>query len=90
MSIWDPSVHMSTLPRQLANISQSMLDRFSGTDGVIRAKFQDSVFVEKLCSTCGKGFLGEKLRRCKCNMAYYCDKECQKAHWAEHKKTCKA
>lgn len=28
------------------------------------------------------------LQQCSCCRAYYCDRQCQKAHWQEHKQTC--
>ena len=56
---------------------------------MIKAKFKDNTFIEKLCGTCGKGMHGEKLRVCKkCEKVYYCGKECQKAHWPRHKTVC--
>ena len=38
-----------------------------------------------ICAQCSN--LGT-LRCAKCKQAHYCSKECQKAHWATHKKTC--
>jgi MYND finger len=91
LSIWTPDVRagMATLPAKLADMSHKMLNRFYGADGVIRAKFQDSVFVEKICACCGKGFLGEKLMRCKCGMIYYCGSDCQRSDWRNHKTACR-
>lgn len=40
----------------------------------------------KHCSSCGKP---ATMRCSQCGMHVYCNAECQKAHWIEHKKTCK-
>lgn len=41
------------------------------------------------CSGCGEMTMN-KMKTCgNCFVTFYCDKECQKSHWAEHKKTCK-
>ena len=43
------------------------------------------------CLNCGrKEESGEKFKKCgKCEDVCYCSRECQKARWKEHKKTCK-
>jgi len=44
---------------------------------------------EKKCSQCGKSKGTSKLKRCgQCHSAYYCSKECQTAHYPEHKVLC--
>ncbi|TRM58723.1 hypothetical protein BD626DRAFT_178644 [Schizophyllum amplum] len=41
-----------------------------------------------LCSYLGCNQPGQ-LRKCaRCQLAWYCSRECQKAHWKDHKKTC--
>lgn len=37
----------------------------------------------KLCAQCGRqSYAGEKLMKCsRCNLAFYCNRECQKIHW---------
>lgn len=41
-----------------------------------------------LCEFCGTS--GVSLKKCgKCMLTAYCGKECQKAHWGEHKRRCK-
>ncbi|KDQ58660.1 hypothetical protein JAAARDRAFT_34494 [Jaapia argillacea MUCL 33604] len=40
------------------------------------------------CWNCGKG--QEKLMKCAgCRYAVYCNKDCQRAHWSNHKEACK-
>ena len=40
-----------------------------------------------LCPVCG----AKAVRACaRCNVQRYCSRECQKSHWKEHKKSCKA
>ena len=41
----------------------------------------------RVCAACGK--IGV-LRKCKCEAARYCDRECQALHWAAHKADCRA
>ncbi len=77
------------LAHELAATAASLQERFSGRYGVIRAKFRDTSFVEKLCRVCGKGAQGEKLRCCgKCKKVYYCCRDCQLADWPSHKSDC--
>ena len=55
----------------------------------------DSKFVRKLlrrvhmktCSYCGKRHEA-KLHTCNCHAVRYCNRQCQRSHWAEHKLTC--
>jgi hypothetical protein len=93
MGIWDPVVQksLSKLPPTLASAAQSMISRFSGQYGVMKARLIGGTFVERSCKVCGKGFEGEKLFRCAgCERVYYCGKGCQQAHWKEHKAGCSA
>ena len=93
MGIWDPVVRksLSKLPPTLASTAQSMISRFSGQYGVMKARFIGDSFVERSCKVCGKGFQGEKLFRCAgCEKVYYCGKECQRIHWNQHKAGCSA
>lgn len=42
------------------------------------------------CGACGKND-GRKLRKCaRCSSVAYCDAQCQKLHWDEHRAACKA
>lgn len=42
---------------------------------------------KKRCRNCG--VFAEKMLKCgNCRKAYYCDVDCQKANWAEHKQVC--
>ena len=40
----------------------------------------------RVCVVCRA--VGTKLRSCPCRAVHYCGRECQKAHWAEHKLVC--
>ena len=42
------------------------------------------------CSACGEMKEEKKLQICACHNAYYCDANCQKVHWPEHKAECNA
>ncbi len=44
----------------------------------------------KLCACCGgrSWCQGGKLRKCPCKTVRYCGKECQNAHWADHRACC--
>jgi hypothetical protein len=86
LSVWDPCIRarLEQLPAQLVATSVSMAKRFAGHCGVVRAKFIDDRFVEKICAVCGKG---GKLSRCGlCGKVYYCGKDCQLAGWKAHKR----
>ena len=41
---------------------------------------------DKLCALCGK--TGDLLK-CPCKRVRYCGAECQRAHWAEHRRSCR-
>jgi hypothetical protein len=41
----------------------------------------------RICANCST-MVSKKMRRCPCKGAYYCCRECQKAHWAQHKPGC--
>ena len=42
--------------------------------------------LSKICSKCGK--LDSTFKCSKCKNVYYCSKECQISHWAQHKIFC--
>lgn len=42
----------------------------------------------KLCGWCGHRREVPKLLMCPCRKVRYCSKECQKAHWADHRPRC--
>ncbi|KAI2468593.1 hypothetical protein F4781DRAFT_265372 [Annulohypoxylon bovei var. microspora] len=49
-------------------------------------------FLEPSCFHCGKveTDLGKELMKCgNCKAAYYCDKDCQRGQWKQHKPSCK-
>ena len=51
----------------------------------LQEKFQEGPF----CASCGQNAKGRTLLRCSaCKKAEYCDRECQRADWSVHKKTC--
>lgn len=58
-------------------------------DVLTRAAFDMDrrVGYNRFCLSCRKA--GKVFRCAACNMAHYCSKECQKAHWEEHKSDCK-
>ena len=41
----------------------------------------------RVCAQCSVT-VPKKMRRCPCKGAYYCGKECQKAHWVMHREVC--
>jgi hypothetical protein len=89
LGIWDPviSKSLAKIPPKLISTVDSMVNRFSGGFGVMKAKFLGESFVEKVCKVCSKGINGEKLFRCGgCGKVYYCSKECQLIDWKDHKK----
>jgi hypothetical protein len=48
----------------------------------------DEIGFQYVCWACKKPSKTQ-IKRCgRCRIAYYCDQECQKKHWLEHKKTC--
>ncbi|KAJ6255783.1 hypothetical protein Dda_9464 [Drechslerella dactyloides] len=47
----------------------------------------DPTSLSKYCANCKTG--GVNLKRCaKCSSEYYCSRDCQQAHWKQHKKLC--
>ena len=55
-----------------------------------RRCYQQAGQLEITCLKCGKEEEpGAKFKKCgKCEDVCYCSRECQKAHWKEHKKEC--
>ena len=43
---------------------------------------------DKCCRNCGK--IGEKMKRCGRCKVKYCDAQCQRQHWPQHKRNCEA
>ena len=57
------------------------------TQGTGRARVVGFEIVEHKCAACGDA---SKCSRCsRCGLVYYCGKECQRAHWKEHKAACR-
>ncbi|KAG5177279.1 hypothetical protein JKP88DRAFT_332877 [Tribonema minus] len=47
--------------------------------------------MSRVCASCSTEGAQGTLQRCgRCKQALYCDRTCQKAHWADHKKACLA
>jgi hypothetical protein len=42
----------------------------------------------KVCCECGGRSAQPKLKKCPCKKVRYCSKECQHAHWADHRRCC--
>lgn len=54
-----------------------------------RDSYENRLLVTELpkCATCNKqAGMGVELRQCPCKLVYYCDSECQKIHWPQHKR----
>jgi hypothetical protein len=59
-------------------------DAFTSTRSTARGMANDN----SCCNACQK--VPENLKRCsRCRTAVYCSVECQRQHWAQHKKACK-
>lgn len=56
----------------------------------VHTHIKDGKILERTCAACGVwDRTGGNHRRCNgCRLVYYCGKECQVAHWAEHKGGC--
>ena len=44
---------------------------------------------ERVCAACGRRWRERMFKCSQCRSVLYCNKECQKAHWKDHKKVCK-
>ena len=57
----------------------------------VRTHVIDGKIIERTCLACGVwDRTGRSHSRCSvCMLVYYCNKECQLAHWKQHKKVCK-
>ena len=67
------------------------LAKESGVDEA-NIMFSEGRQVRRVCAACGKGYLQiSGLKECaRCKKVCYCDASCQRAHWKEHKKQCRA
>lgn len=80
-----PDVHIlstcASLPRQ----------EFNAASATIAAQQTSDAAHRRCCECCGAAADSSKqvLRCSRCMVVRYCDKACQKAHWREHKKTCR-
>lgn len=73
-------------------VGDCLLGGKPGRKGVVKGVFRNAQVVRKVCAVCGKGTQDhEKVKACaRCEMVYYCGKQCQTVHWPEHKKVCKS
>jgi hypothetical protein len=57
----------------------------------VRTHVIDGKIIERTCLACGVwDRTGKSHLRCSaCMLVYYCNRECQLAHWKQHKKVCK-
>ena len=76
-------------------LNKRMDDRASGKIpdpvGLMTIRIVDDQLAERQCAACGvwQTHSSKKLERCsKCQLAYYCCKECQKNDWKKHKVSC--
>ena len=89
LKIWSGSSYdMSKFPAEVVNIYNELMERSKGVHSVLRGKLVDGVFIERQCAVCGKE---KSLKRCaRCNLVYYCSRECQISDYPEHVTMCKA
>jgi hypothetical protein len=78
----------SGLPRLLCLVDRTSTGPECFTFGdAFMAKMGARLDVERVCFACGKAVDG-RLKCARCRTARYCSRECQKAHWPEHKGSC--
>ena len=79
--VWDRrSTHHASLAREAA-------DGIAG--GFEPAGSRSSISEHNVpCATCNAVMEVGDFKRCQCRTVLYCDEECQRAHWREHKKVC--
>ncbi len=63
-----------------------------GKGGMMAAAIGESLAVQRVCGKCGREeTVDRKLQNCsRCIWQGYCNRDCQRAHWSEHKKVCVA
>ena len=93
----DSSINTSTRPNSTEH-PQQVFDSSPATEHAVRdgTKQKKSINEKKTlwvavfkCFQCGKR--GHKLPKCdQCSQAYYCNADCQRKHWKQHKPVCRA
>ena len=74
----------AAVAQQLGSVS---LNESGGQDNDAQPTAKNGTKTE-LCSACGKE--SDTLKKCTaCKCVWYCDRDCQKRHYGEHKKECK-
>lgn len=97
-AIFNLCLELAYAPKTIPVQKPTVWSRISGAAGTIKnwvsgqKKTSKAYFAKAskagLCGYCSKSDC--TLRCSKCATVYYCDPECQKAHWATHKHQCKS
>lgn len=67
--------------------SQNQINQ--NNDDELRAIVVNTRWENRICEQCGNKQEVEDLKRCtRCYLAFYCNSQCQRAHWEIHKLRC--
>ena len=80
----DPS-----LPQPMREPEADEAELADAIDGVEMGS-ETAAVIANTCRLCGMFSKNGKTKRCKCKLARYCSKECQRGDWGEHKLVCTA